>query len=84
MIREIIKPETDRLVINIPKEYIHQEVEVLVFPILKEEKKTLDRENDQNLLEFRRLMQQARKSDIKVPKEVDIDNLIDEINDDLY
>jgi hypothetical protein len=35
-----------------------------------------------NLERFRRLMAQAQKANIKIPKDVDIDALIDEINDD--
>jgi hypothetical protein len=84
MIRELIRPEREQVVINIPKEYIHKEVEVLVFPVVQVEETPLNRETSQNLSEFRMLMEQARKSDIKVPKEVDIDDLIDEINNDLY
>ena len=33
MIREIVKPKNSNLVINIPDEYIGQEVEYIVFPL---------------------------------------------------
>ena len=33
MIRKIIKPKSTNLVIDIPKEYIGQEIEYIVFPI---------------------------------------------------
>ena len=33
MIRKIRKPKSTNLVINIPKEYIGQEIEYIVFPI---------------------------------------------------
>jgi len=78
MIREILRPETEQLIINIPKEYIHKEVEILVFPLLNEEPMALVSETAQNLMEFRKLMERAKKSNINVPKEIDIDNLIDE------
>jgi hypothetical protein len=85
MIREIIRPEKNRLVINIPNDYIHKEVEILVFPVLKGKRGKLNKAySEENLMEFRRLMKQARKSNIKVPKDVDIDDLIDEINNDIY
>ena len=84
MIRKIIRPEREQVVINIPKEYIHREVEVLVFPAFQAEETPLNGETSQNLSEFRMLMEQAGKSDIRVPKEVDIDDLIDEINNDLH
>jgi len=35
MIREIVKPKNSNLVINIPDEYIGQEVEYIVFPLHK-------------------------------------------------
>jgi len=35
MIREIIKPKDTHLIINIPKEYIGQEVEYIIFPLHK-------------------------------------------------
>ncbi|OGR24922.1 MAG: hypothetical protein A2277_16805 [Desulfobacterales bacterium RIFOXYA12_FULL_46_15] len=33
MIREIIKPQTQSHTIEIPKEYLNMEVEILIFPI---------------------------------------------------
>ena len=35
MIREIVKPNNNNLVINIPDEYIGQEIEYIVFPLHK-------------------------------------------------
>ena len=35
MIREITRPQTTQHIINIPKEYIDKEIEILVFPIEK-------------------------------------------------
>ena len=35
MIREIVKPQSNRLVIEIPQEYIGQEIEYIVFPLSK-------------------------------------------------
>ncbi len=36
MIREIVKPNNNSLVINIPDEYIGQEIEYIVFPLHKD------------------------------------------------
>jgi len=33
MIREIIRPQTQSYIIEIPKEYLNREVEILVFPL---------------------------------------------------
>ncbi len=84
MIREIIRPDKGQLIIDIPSEYIHKEIEVLVFPIQEEEPESSKKSTSQNLMEFKKLMEQAEKWDLKVPKGVDIDDLIDEINNDLH
>ena len=36
MIREILKPSSDNFTISIPKEYINQEIELIIFPLKKE------------------------------------------------
>ena len=83
MIRELIRPQNEQLVINIPREYINKEVEVLVFPILEQDNEHIQTNVSENLEAFRALMKKAKKSNIKVPKDVDIDDLIDEIYDDI-
>ncbi len=86
MIREILKPKGEELVIHIPKEYVHKEVEVLVFPLSENESKTARKtSHTDNLAEFRKLTGEAREWNIRVPGNVDIDALIDEMNDaDLF
>lgn len=87
MIREIRRVENQRLVITIPREYIHKELEILVFPIsndIEEFPKTISPNAAENLKKFKLLMEQAKRSNIKVEKGVDIDDLIDEMNNDLY
>ena len=87
MIREIRRVENQRLVITIPREYIHKELEILVFPISngsEEFPKAISPNAAENLKKFRLLMEQAKRSNIKVEKGVDIDDLIDEMNNDLY
>ena len=37
MIRKIIRPENDNLIIKIPREYIGQEIEYIVFPVKSNE-----------------------------------------------
>jgi hypothetical protein len=36
MIREIVKPNNNNIVINIPDEYVGQEIEYIVFPLHKD------------------------------------------------
>ena len=40
MIREIVRPSEPNLVINIPSEYVGQEIEYIVFPLHKNPEKT--------------------------------------------
>jgi hypothetical protein len=83
MIRELIRPQKGQLIINIPKEYIDKEVEVLVFPVPQQDNEPIQTNVSANLEAFRALMKKAKKSNIKVPKGVDIDDLIDEMYDDI-
>lgn len=72
------------MVITIPREYIHKELEILVFPIsedIEEFPKAISPNAAQNLKKFKLLMEQAKGSNIKVEKGVDIDDLIDEMKD---
>ena len=83
MIRELIRPQKEQLIINIPKEYIDKEVEVLVFPVPKHDDESIQNNVSANLEAFRPLMKRAKKSNRKLPKGVDIDDLIDEMYDDI-
>jgi transaldolase len=87
MIREIIRPEKEQLIIDIPKAYVNKEVEILVFPLQGiEKKKSIEPDANQALEEFRHLMAQLEESNIniKIPEDLDIDDMIDEINSDIY
>jgi hypothetical protein len=46
MIREIVKPNNNNLVINIPDEYIGQEIEYIVFPLHKDIKENSNEDID--------------------------------------
>lgn len=83
MIRELIRPQNEQLIINIPKEYIDKEVEVIVFPVPQHDDEPIQTNVSANLEAFRTLMKKAKKSNRKLPKDVDIDDLIDEMYDDL-
>lgn len=45
MLREIIKPQTQEYILHIPKEYLNQEIEILILPFSynKKEKKDLNK-----------------------------------------
>ncbi|MCK4762986.1 MAG: hypothetical protein KAW12_12385, partial [Candidatus Aminicenantes bacterium] len=83
MIREIRRVENEQLVINIPKEYIHRGLEILVFPVPADDMEmpeAVSPDAAENLKKFHLLMKKAEKANIRVPQNVDIDNLIDEMN----
>lgn len=83
MIRELIRPQNGQLIINIPKEYIDKEVEVLVFPVPQHNDEPIQNNVSANLEAFRTLMKKAKKTNRKLPKGVDIDDLIDEMYEDI-
>ena len=41
MVREIIKPNSNEYILNLPKEYVNQKLEIIVLP-LKEKKVNVD------------------------------------------
>ena len=85
MIREIIRPDKEQLIIDIPKAYLNKEVEILVFPIHGiENKKSIEPDANQELEEFRNFMAQVEEANIKIPEDLDIDDMIDEMNSDIY
>jgi hypothetical protein len=85
MIREIIRPEKEQLIIDIPKAYVNKEIEILVFPLQGiENKDSIEPDANQELEEFRHLMAQLEESNITVPEDLDIDEMIDEMNSDIY
>jgi hypothetical protein len=87
MIREIRRAENEELVIKIPREYIYRDLEILVFPISQDDTElpqALTQDAAENLKKFRSLVDRAEKSNIRIPKDVDIDDLINEINNDIY
>ena len=47
MIRRIIIPENEHIVIRIPKEYIHQKTEILLLPFDNDE--TMSKTNDEDI-----------------------------------
>ena len=49
MLREIVRPDSEEYILKIPKEYVNQDIEILVLPF-KEMKKSKDFQN-RSLLE---------------------------------
>ncbi len=78
MLREIVRPTRRQLNIEIPREYVNKEIEILVLPLFEMEMppgKVQQRE-DKNLV---KLFKNAPF--VKIDKSVDIDELMNEVND---
>ena len=81
MIREIIRAKNDKLVINIPKEYIGKDLEVLVFSnneILK------PKQNDNNKNELLEEFERLTKKTVEIDPEINIVKLDEDMYDDLF
>ena len=65
MIREIVRTQSDKLVIDIPKEYVGKELEVLIFSNNEIKKPQEKRENDELLKEFNKLTKKRIKPEVK-------------------
>ncbi len=78
MIREIVRPAKQQLMIEIPRQYVNKNLEVLVLPFFEMDSagKTEDTGYDEDL---QKLFKNA--SNIKIDKGVDIDALMNEVND---
>ncbi len=78
MIREYIKPDKNKIQITIPDEFVNEELEIIVFPTseISRQAKT------PKLIEQMKEQFDSAKT-IKIPKDIDIDNLMNEMNDAL-
>lgn len=78
MLREIVKPTKREIEITLPKEYVNQEVEILVLPLYEIEAPAnlINEEPDDALA---KLFENA--PNVNVDRSVDIDALMNEVND---
>ena len=75
MIREIVRPKTQEIKIEIPKEYVNSEVEILVFNLNE-----LKKYKQPSLQKF-----ESIKNNISiVPANVNIINMENDINHDIF
>ncbi len=79
MIREIINPKTNKITVSIPACMMNKDLEVLVFPIPKDEKET-PRKNPVHKL-MKEVFRNAES--VIVPKEINVDQIMDRMNDAL-
>ena len=78
MIREILKPTKNQILINIPDDFVNKDLELLIFPISETKKASIDKK-------LGRLMEKNFKKakTVHIPKDLDLDNLMNEMNDAL-
>ncbi len=78
MIREIVSPSSRELRIELPLEYVKKKLEVLILPFSEMETSSAKQgpKEDKALL---RLFENA--PNVKIPGDVDIDALMNEVND---
>ena len=79
MIREIIKPETNQVIINIPSNMINQKLELLLFPIKPNTNSVFIKKKDRKLME--KVFKSAKS--ITVQKNINIDEIMNDMNDAL-
>ncbi len=79
MIREIVRTQNEKLVINIPKEYIGKDLEILIFSGNEILKPKRDIEKKELLKEFEKINKSRIKPKIKYSLKME-----DEINNDLF
>ena len=80
MIREVVRAQSDRLMVNIPKEYINKDLEILIFSIDEAKRVEKKYETDKLLEEFKKIT----KNPAKVDKNIDIVKLDEDMYDDIF
>jgi len=79
MIKEIINCDSDKLIIDLPKEYVGKELEVLIFSNSEIVKRKKDDKKEELLKEFERITKNRVKPKIKYYSKME-----DEVNNDIF
>jgi len=79
MIREILKPKTNQVVINIPSNMVNQKLELLLFPIKQDTNIPFAKKKAKLLME--KVFKNAES--IAVQKNINIDEIMNDMNDAL-
>ena len=79
-IREIKKVDSDTITVKIPEEFRGKEVEIIVLPYSDK----ISEDNPVNKLkQFDQLIKNIKKRNIKIDKDINIDELMNEMNNGL-
>jgi hypothetical protein len=79
MIREIIRPKTNQLVINIPLDMVDKELELIVFAIKQDTGTRIQKVKYRQLMD--KIFEQAES--VKIPDDFDIDEIMNDMNNAL-
>jgi len=79
MIQEVVRSSDNKLIIEIPDEYVGKELNVLVFSDNEVIKKQKDGETEKLVEEFRRITKNPVKPKIEYYPKME-----DEVNDDIF
>ncbi len=79
MIKEIVKTDSNKLVIELPEEYIGKKLEVLIFSDSEIIKRKKDDKTKKLLEEFERISKNRVKPKIKYSPKME-----DEVNNDIF
>lgn len=78
--REIRQVDSDTVTVRIPEEFREKQIEIIVLPYTDV---IPDHQRTELLMEFDRMVDNARKRNIKIDKTIDIDELMNEMNNGL-
>lgn len=79
MIREIIRPKTNQLVINIPLDMVDKELELIVFAIKQDTGTRIQKVKYRQLMD--KIFEQAES--VKIQDDFDIDEIMNDMNNAL-
>jgi hypothetical protein len=81
-ITKIIRAKSKNRKIEIPKEFESKDVRVTFEPIIQNSKE--QKEIEKNLEEFKKLSKLIRTKNIQIPKDMDINKMMNDMNDALH
>ena len=79
MIREIIRPKTNQVIIDIPHDMVNQELELLLFPIKQGTDKIFQKKKSKQIM--KKVFENAKS--ITIQKNLNIDEIMNDMNDAL-
>ncbi len=79
MIREIIRPKTNQVIIDIPHDMVNQELELLLFPIKQDNGIVFQKKRAKQIMV--KVFEDAKSNTIQ--KNLNIDEIMNDMNDAL-